>query len=1057
MKQKLVLSFFLIIALSAGSTRTWAQTRHEVNNEAELNAALEDVKANGGTQVITLMSDITLTANLTEVCNSMTPTFDLTINSKDGEQYKIDGAGKYILITADMSTYMEGRTYKLGLQNLTLTGGNNPDADPAALYASNLNQLTLTNVVASENITSAIHAQMCDNTSFNNVMVVNNGSDEAFCNVVGIHMESCDFTMENVTIANNKNIIYAGLVIQSGNCTMRNCIIWGNSGMIDDNDLVNNAYTSQAENCYIESITGEWTSSSNIFDTDPELNPITFEPTAEGTEGIGSRGMIEEVTVVTPDNVGLGGTLYEVTNLRLDGSWDSSSIQKLATALHYQGVFERENPNLQKVTCTASATFTGTSLSLSYLFSFCSALTSVQLPAYSLATVDLEYAFQKCPALKRINSDTDGVFDLTSFSQGINKLNYTFYICAETASIKLPAYSGGIVDFTYAFYGCESLEFLNGGDSGIFDLSPLSAGISSLQGTFSNCLKAVSIIIPDYTGDVNFGNAFYGCTQLSRVNVGTDTNVDGVFNLIPSSAEGVNASIPATFMNCPKVVSIKVPGNSNSVTSLAGTFGGCTSLKQVNSDADGVFDLTAFSAGINASLYNSFKNCQNAVSIKLPDTNTGTYSFHLRDAFSGCTSLKRINSETDGVFDISFLKGKIGTGVNSGLWNTFLNCPNAVTIKLPDYIASGTTGAIRFSSAFEGCNSLQTIEKLDTYTSINRIDNAFTRCYSLSFVKLASVPSSYLSGTFDDTNTNCLKYLPAETVIPTDWEGYSNFIVGNQSEGSITLSDRIDGTAPGTSGFNPFYCPTEFTIAPGCSITYTRPAENLRYATAKNGWNTLVLPFDATLLIDGTEKTPVTKLAKGSYWLCPFVSATEEGEVNFEDTEDGMIHANVPYLFTLPGNTYDGEHSMEGKDAVFTSAVSDGGNPITVKASADVDYSGHTNFSYQGVFIPQVAKPMYLLTPGEGEDGDSFMLYDKGNAASFRAYFAEVGKPSGIRQLTLGNAGGGTTGLTPLVHDAQTDESAKPRKVMTRQGLRIIKDGFVYNTDGALIGVVETE
>lgn len=722
----------------------------------------------------------------------------------------------------------------------------------------------------------------------------------------------------------------------------------------------------------------------------------------------------QDPTVVTPDypNLGLGGHLFEKVNIQLSGSWNTDDIANLAKALHPYGVLDSENPNLQSVTCASDVEFTGASLSLSKLFKNCTSLISVDLPVFSSGPVDFESAFYGCTSLKRINSNED-VINLTTFSAGISNLKNAFYSCTEAVSITLPGYSTGAVDLGSAFYDCTSLQCINSNEDGIFNLTAFSAGISNLNNTFNACAEAVSITLPNnLSADTfDFSNAFYNCTSLKRIN----SNTDGVFDLASFLSPDVNVSISGCFYNCTEAIDIRMPGNSASATSLAGTFKGCASLKRVNSETDGLFDLTAFSEGLTASLYYTFENCQYAESIKLPDTNT-TSQFNLRYAFSGCTSLKRINSETDGVFDISFAEAKIYAGNNGGFTEAFKNCTHAVTIILPAYNPSNMSG-IRFSSAFYGCTSLQTIEKLDTYKVFYSVDNTFKGCSSLQFVKIGALINNVIttegraSGTFDDTNPNCLKYLPAEeTEIHEDWSGYSNFIIDTNANDDITLNLSY-----------PYYCPIAITmddkIIKG-SNTYDVVKKN--GSTITSSWYTICMPFDADVYAGEIKLTPYSATnTNGTFWLRQFTSSTTN-MVNFTDVSytegEAVIKANTTYIIAFPGSGWGNELDLaEGGDKVSITYKSATNYTVPITPANISETPTDSYYIFSGGYMTigkDKAKEYYVLN----KEQNKFIKDDNNNVSPFTAYFklAAGNQPAGapiVLSIGGGDDGGGLTNI----------------------------------------------
>lgn len=357
MKQIYTTMLSVIMLLVLTTANTWAQTTHEVGNATDLNIAIEANKTMGGTHIITLTSDITLTDNLTAF-DSNTPSFDLTIKSEEGKHYQIDGQGMYTLFA--ILNYNDANINKLTLQDVILTNGYYFQDDylekPAAIYAANLEELTLTNVIVSNNTTGAIYVEGCNNAIFDNVLVVNNGGDYAECEAAGITIEGSICTMKNVTVAYNKSSYSGGMIINSSNLTMEDCIVWGNSGEYVADNIFNGGYSIGITNCYIgpskdQPSEDEWTS-PDAFTTDPELDSTTFEPTADGTDGIGygqrkddasniinedgkivvkGEVLINELNQIIEDNYDMTTSVYFETGASLTGGtelilWSPNTI-----------------------------------------------------------------------------------------------------------------------------------------------------------------------------------------------------------------------------------------------------------------------------------------------------------------------------------------------------------------------------------------------------------------------------------------------------------------------------------------------------------------------------------------------------------------------------------------------------------------------------------------------------------------------------------------------------------------------------------------------------------
>ena len=132
-------------------------------------------------------------------------------------------------------------------------------------------------------------------------------------------------------------------------------------------------------------------------------------------------------------------------------------------------------------------------------------------------------------------------------------------------------------------------------------------------------------------------------------------------------------------------------------------------------------------------------------------------------AFADCTSLKRVNSDVDGVFNIPSGVTSIGEGA-------FYQCSGLTSIDIPSSVTSiGSTAFIR-------CAGLTSIDIPNSVTSIGSL--AFFDCGSLTSITVnATTPPTLGSGTFDSTN-DCPIYVPSGSVsaYQSAWRDYSSRI-----------------------------------------------------------------------------------------------------------------------------------------------------------------------------------------------------------------------------------------------------------------------------------------
>ena len=149
----------------------------------------------------------------------------------------------------------------------------------------------------------------------------------------------------------------------------------------------------------------------------------------------------------------------------------------------------------------------------------------------------------------------------------------------------------------------------------------------------------------------------------------------------------------------------------------------------------------------------------NLVSVEIGNcvTSIGDY------AFAQCSSLKRVNSDVDGVFNIPSGVTSIGEGA-------FYECSGLTSIDIPSSVTS-----IGFSAFFR-CASLTSIDIPNSVTSIGNV--AFFECGSLTSITVnATTPPTLGSETFDNTN-DCPIYVPSGSVsaYQSAWRDYSSRI-----------------------------------------------------------------------------------------------------------------------------------------------------------------------------------------------------------------------------------------------------------------------------------------
>ncbi len=352
-------------------------------------------------------------------------------------------------------------------------------------------------------------------------------------------------------------------------------------------------------------------------------------------------------------------------------------------------------------------------------FENCSFIEEINIPE-NVTSIGA-YAFNNCTSLKRVNSDTDGEFNIPDKVKEIK--SHAFFNCAliegftckGIETIQESAFEGAIslisADFSdavltsignYAFKNCSSLETVNLG--GVLE----TIGEYAFDGCISinkiNSSNANTAVVPDSVTSIGNG-AFKGIADVyywtlpfvgRYMNAEDESTVFGFIFGYTYTSDEVDGSIQQYINSHYKYT---VPQTIKSVT--------ITVQEKIPSYA--------------------FKNCSFIESINIHEnvTSIGAY------AFNNCTSLKRVNSDTDGEFNI--LCGEIKNFA-------FTNCVLIEKLICKNVQSIG-------QSAFEGALALISIELSDELLSIGSY--AFKNCLLVETVSFGNVLETIGEYAFD--------------------------------------------------------------------------------------------------------------------------------------------------------------------------------------------------------------------------------------------------------------------------------------------------------------------
>ena len=223
---------------------------------------------------------------------------------------------------------------------------------------------------------------------------------------------------------------------------------------------------------------------------------------------------------------------------------------------------------------------------------------------------DMSYMFSGCSKLTSL--------DVTKFNTAkVTKMNEMFYNCSKLTSLDVTKFNtANVTDMSYMFSDCSKLTSL---DVTHFN----TANVTNMTHMFYSCSSLTSLDVTHFnTANVmDMHGMFYSCSSLASLDV-THFNTAKVTDM------------SFMFSSCSSLISLDVTHfNTENVTNMRNMFSGCSSLTSL--------DVTNFNTAKVPDMSYMFSNCLALTSLYLTNFNTEKVTNMLR-MFSGCQALTTI-------------------------------------------------------------------------------------------------------------------------------------------------------------------------------------------------------------------------------------------------------------------------------------------------------------------------------------------------------------------------------------------------------------------------------
>ena len=689
---------------------------------------------------------------------------------------------------------------------------------------------------------------------------------------------------------------------------------------------------------------------------------------------------------------------------------------------------------------------------MSYMFSDCSALTSLDLSNFNTAKVrDMSYMFYRCSALSSL--------DLSNFNTAIvTNMSYMFSDCSTLSSLDLSNFNTAIVtNMSYMFYGCSALSSL--------DLSNFNTAIvTNMSYMFFNCANLSSLDLSNFnTAIVSDMSLMFGsCSTLSSLDLS---------NFYTKEVRDMSYM----FSRCSALTTIYASDKfvTSKVQSGISMFSACKNLKgTILNYKDSKTDHTYANCGTNGYFtpvfeYAEFDKGTGTLTFRRGLSKPkGAYALNLEASEPGWWSTHRYEIKKV-VFDASFANARptscyywfcncseltdiegienLNTENVTNMRGMFFNCPNLSSLDLTNF----STGNVTDMNAMFGYCQLSSLDLTSFNTAnVTNMYMMFISCQNLSSLDLTSFNTANVTEmNFMFQGCSALTTIYASEMFVTDQvEGYGMFkdctnlkdysareidskyanyktgyfckLVGKNGDDKIGAAGETLATDNLVLDDGKDFVAYEPFAAKAASYNRTM--------NAGTTWATLCLPFEVSL-------------ADKNFRAFKLLSADEGTEtVELEEIE-GSIAAGTPVIIKMK----DGATELN-----FTETDK------TIAKDVQTAETANGNYQLQGLYTQKefskdtdnncyIVKGSKLMNPAKllGETATKSV-----GSKPFRAYMADNSSApaAGARMFSI-SVGGSTTAIEQLESTADSKAEyydLQGRRLQNLQkGINIVKRG----------------